>query len=288
MLRSIVEIRTLFLIFVFHFYALRMKSFPILLLYFALLMASLATAQTNNDKIRAGSALALKGKIYVLAAFITTPDKAWSKEDKNTMYQQVNEALTWLTKQAAQYGVDISFEKGTYGYESDLTVNTIESGTGSGKERVDWVGVVLKTVGYKTPMDFYRWAVREKGCDNVLVLVMANQGGRSYAIPFSKGLDEEKYFLEGCMLYRTRANGDKLISATVAHEMLHTFGGWDLYETFQQTKENELLAKTMYPDDIMLRVSYNIDDLKIDKLTAWLVGLPSKEEVVFWTFKPFK
>jgi hypothetical protein len=115
---------------------------------------------------------------------------------------------------------------------------------------------------------------------------MANKAGRGYAMQYSNEMDKEKYFLEGCLLYKKYDETSGLASASIAHEFLHLFGAWDLYTTFQQAQEKEDKAKKMFPDDIMLRVSYDINELKIDKLTAWRVGLSTFQGKDYEWFRP--
>jgi hypothetical protein len=111
--------------------------------------------------------------------------------------------------------------------------------------------------------------------------------GKSYAIKYaSESLDRELYFVEGAMLYEKQRNGVELAPAQIAHEILHLFGAWDLYETPHQTKLNETVAKESFPDSVMGRVAHNINSLKIDPLTAWLIGWNNKPEPWFKLLKP--
>ena len=96
--------------------------------------------------------------------------------------------------------------------------------------------------------------------------------------------DRKKYFLEGTILYTSYEEGVPGCAAGIAHELCHLFGAEDLYATFIQTAENEARARELFPDDIMLRVSYDISTQKIDKLTAWLVGLTDDMEDWYMSF----
>ena len=111
-----------------------------------------------------------------------------------------------------------------------------------------------------------------------MVLILANKAGNGYAIQYSYEMDKNLYFLERTILYQKYLNDSELASSSIAHEILHLFGAWDLYETFEQTKDREVKARELFPDDIMLQTSYNINELNIDKLTAWLTGLSSFHE----------
>jgi len=257
--------------------------------FFAILIflsSVLCKAQFNNDKWVAGSAHSLKGKTFVLSIFISTPEHNWEADEKKKFLDLQTEAENWLILQAKKYNTEISFRDSCYNFQKDLELDVIESGTASGNERVDWVSYVFKKTGKGTPLEFYNWVKKNTDCNNALVIIYANQKGNSYSFPCSNQMDKEKYFTEGCIIYQQYNAGQAMCAAAIAHEMLHLFAGWDLYTTFDQSKDREDRARRIYPDDIMLRVSYSILDLKIDKLSAWRIGLSKEIEDIFEWFRP--
>ncbi len=166
--------------------------------------------------------------------------------------------------------------------DDTIILDNIPVGTASGNEPTNLVDIVLKKVGYNSVSKFSDWIKYNTNSDNYLVLIIANKKGNGYALPYPKGADK-KYLVEGTILYKRYLDNQSLLSSSIAHEILHLFGAWDLYETFQQPKSREDKARELFPNDIMHRVSYDIDELKIDKLTAWLVGISSfKEDWYDW------
>jgi len=254
------------------------------LISFLLIVSAICSVGQSNDKWRAGSAYSLNGKIYVLTVFISETE--WCYSEKLKLYDQINEAENWLVSQAKTYAKTIEFSGGNYGLNKTVIVDNIVSGTGSGSEPVNIVTTILRKVGYTSNLQLDNWVKQNTDCTNSLVLIIANKPGTSYSMAYSNEMNKEKYFVEGCILYTKYNNGYDLASSSIAHEFLHLFGAWDLYQTFQQTKEREDKARKIYPNDIMLRTSYNINELKIDKLTAWLVGLNSIKEKGFGWFRP--
>jgi hypothetical protein len=236
-----------------------------------------------RTKWLAGSAKKLEGASYMLTVFIT--EGQWDYLEKRRIYDKIFEARKWLVHEAKRYGKNISIIGGHYGLNNNIIMDNIPVGTGSGKEPTDIVTKVLQKIGYINSFQFLEQAEKKKKCDNVFVLVIANKTGRGYAIPFAQGFNKETYFLEGTILYKNNF-GSEIMSAEIAHEILHLFGAWDLYTNFLQSSDRELKARQLFPDDIMLRTSRNINDLKIDKLTAWLVGLTDKKEDYYEWFKP--
>ncbi len=258
------------------------KILTVLLLVFVLHGAAFAQ---SKDKWRAGSAFSLaSGSTYVLTVFISETE--WKPEDKRKLYTKLYEAEDWLKAQAALYGKTITFKGGTFGFDKTVIWKNIPSGTGSGAEPVGWISETLQKVGYRNSLEFYTRIKKETKCDNVLVLILANKKGRGYSMQYSREMERDKYFVEGSILYNQFEDGQPLFSAAIAHEFLHLFGAWDLYKTFEQTQDHAAKARKLYPDDIMLRISTKITDLKIDRLTAWLVGLNAKEEPDFESLRP--
>ena len=155
------------------------------------------------------------------------------------MYAKLIEAENWLIREGKRYGVDMRFAHGFFGWEQDISFPKIASGFGSGKERVDWVSSVLHKVGYQSPLTFHKWVSQK--ASNSQVLVFAKQKGNSYAISYEIGMEKELYFVEGAMLYAESHRGTPILASDIAHEVLHLYGAWDLYETFAQTASCRLL-----------------------------------------------
>jgi len=261
-----------------------MKStfFRLLLLSLALMLGVSTMGAREVGNCNQGSVTALNGKIYVLTCYVT--ETAWTTDEARTFNGLLNEAEDWLVAQAREYGKTVSFQNGACGLETPLLMEQIVSGTGSGKEPVDLVSKLMPKIGYKNGLEFVDWVKQNTDCTGCLVLIVANKPGRGYSMAFRNNFDRKKYFLEGTMLYTSYEEGMPACAAGIAHEMCHLFGAEDLYATFLQSEENEARARELFPDDIMLRVSYEINTLKIDRLTAWLIGLTDDMEDWYMSF----
>ena len=258
-------------------------DFHRLSLALALLLLGVATLGAREiGKRYQGSAPALDGKIYVLTCYVS--ETGWTAEEAEGYHALVLEAENWLVEQAREYGKEVSFENGTYGIENPLIMSHIVSGSGSGNEAVNLVSKVMPMMGFDSGLDFVSWVKSNTDCTGCLVLIVANKPGRGYSMAYKNLYSLEKYFLEGTMLYTCYESGKPACAAGIAHEMCHLFGADDLYETFAQTKENEERAQELFPDDIMLSTCYNINERKIDRLTAWLIGLTDEMEDWYISF----
>ena len=258
------------------------RLFFTLLIFLVLGVTALDAKPKNIGNRNQGSARTLEGKIYVLTCYVS--ETGWTQDEVEEYSALVQEAEDWLVAQAKNYGKEVSFENGTAGLEKPLLFDEIVSGNGVGDEPVDLVYKVMKKMGYKNGLDFIDWLNDTIDCDGGLVLIVANKPGRGYSMAYKDTFDPRMYFLEGTMLYTSYSDGKPDCAASIAHEMCHLFGANDLYATFAQTAENEACARELFPDDIMLRVSYNINSLKIDKLTAWLIGLTDEMEEWYTSF----
>lgn len=241
----------------------------------------------NDGKWRAGSANKLSGKIFTLSCFVSGPYDQWSYNEKLEMLNLLHESQMWIKKEALKYNVCVDFNNsGNFGLYEDIELPFIERGTASGNESTDWVSKILYKVGYKNTLDFDLWIKNNTNSDNYQVLIFVKGSGNGYAIPFSYGVEMEKYYIEGAVIYEKYNEYEKIVSSSIAHEIMHLFGAWDLYKTFQQTEKNEQRAKKLFPNSIMLSASYNISELKVDSLSAWLIGWNKNYKIWYETFSP--
>ena len=225
-----------------------------------------------------------------MICFVSGPDDVWNKKEKIQTLKKLKESLLWLKKQALRYNVSVNFDaKGVYWLNKDIKLPHIPRGTGSGNEPVDWVQKVLSTVGYSSNLDFIAWVNKNTDCTNTQVLIFVKGEGRSYAIPTTTKHNKERYFVEGTVIYEKYYSGREKPSAPIAHEILHLYGAWDLYETFRQSAENAQRAKKRFPNSIMLRSAVNnINILEVDEVSAWRVGWNTNPKDWYTTFKPNK
>lgn len=241
-----------------------------------------------RDVERIGSADRLIGNVYSLAIFISTPQNSWNHQDKLKIFQKQKEAESWMVAQAKRYGIRVAFQNGTYGLnKQDISVPNIPSyDRGSNEKYKYWVSYLLKLIGYKSPLDLWSWVQKNTNCTNLHIIIYANKTGISYATPFKQGIDANSFFIEGSILYRYYPSGVELYPASIAHETLHLYDAWDLYNSADQTRDVASKSRQLFPNDIMYRTSANLAQQQVDALTAWRIGWNSKKEPWYDWFKP--
>jgi len=246
------------------------------------------------DEYGYGSASLLEGEVYTLVCFVSEIKKeGWSSDGKERMLALLEESQEWIRKQAREYPevtvdfikldrtkdiIDIEFEK-----------DDIPEGTGSEEEPVNLVSKILYAAGHKSTLEWEEEVKKKTGATNVQVLIfIKDRAGRSYAMASSDKMDKEEYFVEGAVLFEKQNDDTDLYSSVIAHEILHIYGAWDLYGTFQTEGDEEKLKKhnEYLGKSIMLKTPENIDHSKVDILTAWLVGWNKDPEPWFESFEP--
>ncbi len=255
----------------------------ILLLLYPFLEANCQPA----DRWQAGSASTLKGETISFFCFLETNENPWTSAEREKTINLLGQSQSWLAEQANSWNVSLTCESVDLLEGETLKIMTIPSGTGSGAERVDWASLVLKHAGFRNAKHAYKKLSKAFQSKNIQLLIFAKEDGISYAMRYAKGMNKKKYFLETMLIYQRYDNGAEMpVEAIIAHETLHLYGAWDLYATYAQSREKQEAATIRYPNDIMLRVGYDMDTLKVDKLTAWLIGWNQTEEREFEWFRP--
>ncbi len=247
-------------------------------IYISLLLVFCNQLSAQNDD--------LSGNIYILSCFISDGVDQWTPNEKNNMLTQTNEALKWITKQGKSYGKDINFEHGCFGIEYDIVIDHIERGKATGKEDFTMIERTLRKIGFKDQIDLTKWVKANTKNIDVKVLVFVKGIGNAYCIACPYYYTVECPFVEGAILYEKYWSHKHLATGTIAHELLHTFGSWDLYHTYEQTQEQENKARILFPNSIMLKIEYNINKSNVDELTAWLIGWNKIVKDWYWWFKP--
>ena len=240
-----------------------------------------------KDRWHAGSAKDLTGEVLTLYVFLDTPVASWTVAEKQIKLNELMIAQDWLSSQAKSRGISLEFENLPLAAIASLQLESLPTATGSGTERTDWALEILKRTGYRNARQAYRKISRQSGIDNMQLLFFVKAGGISYAMRYAKNFKKRRFFMESVLLFERYDNNAPMpVPSIIAHEILHLYGAWDLYTTYAQTADRHQKARELFPDDIMLRVGHELNHLKIDNLTAWLVGWNKSEQAIYEWFRP--
>ena len=230
---------------------------------------------TRLSYLNTGSAKKLEGSIYVITFFVS--ETPWPMNKKMALLKQVLRAESWLEKKAKKYGKDVKFVNGLHGFYEPFEAEIVPD-YDSGNPQWGIAQKYLRAAGYPADASYPRWVKEISGCDQSLIIVIANKYGRGYANAAYWETDDP----EGAILYHS--NKFKIGASNIIHEILHLFGAVDLYETKEQTAENSTWIEQMYPKEVMHNPYYPLKELVICPLTAWLVGLSDKKESWYENF----
>lgn len=244
---------------------------------------------TSDDSKNVGSARELTGNVFVLGIFVSPPMYRWTPAEVEDMKQRLLIAEKWLQKQAAEYGRLVMFQNGFYGSDGSLVDAHIPDSAED--SRAYFYGTeLLSSIGFGSADNFLNWVANNTNCTQSLAIVFPHMHGRSFACPVDTSIAQfyhNAFILETCTIYQrfslfTPISGPGVI----AHEMLHLFGAWDLYELDERDKNRANTISKMYPNSIMRNSHGDINDYIIDEINAWLVGIRELKKEWYRWFEP--
>ena len=244
---------------------------------------------TSESTRKVGSAKVLSGRIFVFSIFVGPTSDPWKPADVERQKQKVFEAERWLKMQALRYGKHVEFENCAFGSDGSF----IDNGMPESSRSVGayfYPGKMLLKMGYRSFDAIIEWVRNNTGCTQCLAIVFTNTYGRSFACHVNKELyryNPHLFCLECCIIYKGFGpDYEESGAATIAHEMLHLFGAWDLYELDEEDSVRAKKTAIMFPKSIMNCKGRTIWHMQIDEITAWLVGLREEGKDWYRWFEP--
>jgi hypothetical protein len=164
----------------------------------------------------------LGGSSYVLLVFVQGPGESWSSSDKNSAWNYVVDATSWM-KSVGPSNANLSFGMGYY--VANVSVKPKE---GAG---YIWMEEAAKNIGYsdldndgKYTDDMIYSLKTWAGKDNGIIIFIPHEDGRSYA--YVSGVPRTTvYFYNFCFLFLCFQEDYPVY----VHESLHLFGADDEY-----------------------------------------------------------
>lgn len=216
-----------------------------------------------------GSAKKLLGSCLVVGVFVSEEENKWTLKNKEKTWENVHKSMDWILEQSLEYEVDLSFEYLCLNMDSDLTVDRIPSFS----EDIEKMNLVLEEVAgeldYENVTDLYQSIKADYEEYNIHLIVFMNKDDRSYMS--SIAIDDEVKELEYNIIYTEEG---VITSSTIAHESLHAYTAFDLYNV-SGTPEGEAIekkARRKTKEEIMLSTVENVEETNLSEFTAFLVG----------------
>lgn len=221
-----------------------------------------------------GTCTTLLNDPHILYLMVSDNESSWTQDEAVYFINNyLSPGAWWLEDEAARWGVELDFGGSYYlgtgdGYcHYDGILTDFDGGCNS-----DILEKVSVSLGFRDKEHFYEMTQYWTGRDEVLIVVVPNKPGRSYA--FMDVVNDGYDYMEHCVVFGQSKYADGGVyaacPATTAHEMLHCFGAEDYY---LQDSSRRALAEAWYPNDVMLTIY--MDDIRynsIGQYTAYTVG----------------
>ena len=182
----------------------------------------------------------LTDDVELAVVLVSTPDAAWSQEERHALEENISAAAAELEAMAVGYGVQLHIGARYYTAEA-------AQGVGLNEDSGAWAQRILD--GDPSLPDY------ANSGDPRPVIFCLKDGGRAFA---SSRLTEDE--AEYLVLY-----GTEDAQYALMHELLHLYGAWDYY----LHPEVEAAARTICPDSLMIRSQAGS---RVDSLTAYVIG----------------
>ena len=222
-----------------------------------------------------GSAKRLTGKCMFYNVFIDDPGDTWDDDSIAGYYEMQDEAFRYLEEQAALFGRELVCYATSAEHALYLKTNKSISGD---PDDCYWLDQYLMDTEYGSInglLDALMVWADDPNYDNYGLLININKQGRSYAIPYNYyEYPDGDYYAERTVIYYSTDYDYEyvLVSATIAHEILHIFGAIDLYYPYDGDDIRKEIIMQYFPFEIMHYIPYQMDGATISAFTAFRVG----------------
>ncbi len=227
-----------------------------------------------------GACKNLEGDVAVVMIYVDDFESTWTVEEmKNFTENEVQPALDFLEREAADYGIDLNISvQGTYSaYYSGEVIRSMKRANGKSTE--DVLEKVAGQIGHSSDEAMLKVFRKNFDTDEVICITVFNKDGtgvalnpqkpqtdlydpitnvglQEHVVMFSRDIDETEMGPAGSQ------------SATVVEYILYLYGTEALY------KDDFRITYASYhcPTDLMYTVAPDIFDLDIEDVTAFYIG----------------
>jgi hypothetical protein len=193
----------------------------------------------------------------------------WPEPLKAQVIKKMELAVDFIVAQTKLSTINLAIVQDNVGIDNDLLY------PGEVPVEMDahpyWTEETFQIMGYSNGNTAVRKLRKKWRAEQVVFLFHLNKKGRSYNLSYSFRMDT-LFFAERAVMFSQYEDGSSTLAASYVHEILHTFGAGELYFPFDDSQDRVKLAREYFPDDVMLRVDYDLGCLTIGEYTAFRVG----------------
>ncbi|TGN19435.1 hypothetical protein [Leptospira idonii] len=219
------------------------------------------------DTTWSGSAKKLLGNCLAVGVFVSEKGNEWGEEEKSETWAKVEEAMAWIVSQASGYNADVNFECLCLNPDSDtILADLSETGASSGSEEA--AHQIAEQLEYKDASDMMEQLKEQYPSYQIHIIFLLNNESIAHHEDIHVGGEGQS--IDVCLIHKE--NGI-VLSATIAHESLHSFGAIDLYQKGDEEGDIKTAeyAYKKFPNDIMIECE-DLEGSEISELTAFYLG----------------
>ncbi len=220
--------------------------------------------QTTKRDI--GSARRLEGVVYAYHVFVSDLYSSWTDEEKTKVKQKIYKANDFISWQARMHNKSVTFVN-----DFAPSVRLADRIPQNAHADPRWTEMAIRQAAGTSSVKLVQSLRKQSRSDNIIICLHVDKEALSYNLAFYENVSE-KYSAERMICFSAYPDGRETSAATYAHEILHLFGAGDLYFPYDDDDQRKRRAGTLFPNDVMYRVDYNIRKLNVGVFTAYRVG----------------
>ncbi len=232
--------------------------------------ASLYDVNALRRKCFYGTNQYLSGNITAVVIYVNDFESSWTEEQMDEFTENdVEPALEFLEREAQKYGVELDFEtkvmRNAY-YGGEVVIDYGEVGY----YITDVLDKAAESYDFYSEFELHDWMKQSCGTE-ILFITVFNKIGSSYGMNPKPWQDQERveHTVTFSIDYYCQTEYVPGTCATViANNILHLYGA----ENLNRPETRKEISKLLYPNDIALRLPYDIAESNIGDATAYYIG----------------
>ncbi len=213
-----------------------------------------------------GSASVLDGSIYVYNVFLSDSRSGWTRAEQQRAKDQLHLAYDFITRRARDHGKSLVFVEE---FAADVQLDFRIPLDPHADPR--WTEYAIARAAAEPGPKLVERIRSQTRADHVVLCLHVNKRALSYNLAYYEGV-ADRYAAERMVCFTGYPDGRATSAATYAHEILHLFGAGDLYFPYDESPLRKERAARAFPNDVMYRVDYDLDQLDVGPFTAYRVG----------------
>ena len=240
--------------------------------------------------INIGSCKELTGEIYTLVIFLDDSEGSWTDDARDNFYsKRYFPSINYLNSEAEKRNIELNIQNGKYETTSNRVSPIIYGGkvansAANASLSLDLLNYAARKIGFTDAAYMDTILKNNLNVPQIAYVIALNKPGRAYAV--MDNIYDDIDAIEFMVAFSKDEQGNDNIGSSVLHELLHLFGATDLYDNGGGYTKRYELCKELYPNDIMMRSSTDINKLEIGYLTEALIGwsefFPSECDCAEW------